>query len=275
MDFHQKWTKTRGSHDQIQIQIHKYKYKHTNTQIQIRTHKYKYKYRGVSEVKFWTLARKKSFHGNGHIPGTVGPTSLRHPSKRSSLPARPEKHLRGSLTCTGNTGEPVAPVLHIEFGSVWVRRPKNDQDRKGNFWVCYGLKSKLVDVPHKKSSIWHPGNHFWTLRSWVRHPRPWPTLSIHAKPALISGMDFHQKWTKTKRSHDQIQMRIHKYKYQIHKYKYKFAHSIQIQTQGGLHSQISTFGQQKKDFTKTAISLEPLDRHCFNTPQIEALGVPD
>ena len=63
-------------------------------------------------------------------------------------------------------------------------------------------------------------------------PPPKP-LSIHAKPALISGMDFHQKWTKTKGGHDQIQI-------QIHKYKYKYAHTntnthtqIQIQIQGG------------------------------------------
>ena len=187
----------------------KYKYKYTNTntntriQIQIRTHKYKYKYRGGSEVKFWTLTRKKSFHGNGHISWTVRPTSLRHPSKRSSLPGRPEKHLRGSLTCPGNTGEPDAPVLgsnrHIDFGSVWVRRPKNELDRKGNFLVCFALKRKFVGVPDHKSSIWHPGNHFWTLRSWVRYPCQAPTLSIHAKPSLISVMDFHQKWTEPKR----------------------------------------------------------------------------
>ena len=50
---------------------------------------------------------------------------------------------------------------------------------------------------------------------------------------------------------------------------------IQIQIQGGLRSQILNFGKKTKDFTKTAISLEPLDRHRFNTPQIEALGVPD
>ena len=91
----------------------KYKYKYTNTntnthtQIQIRTHKYKYKYRGV---KFWHLSKIKSFHKKGHISGTVRPTSLQHHSNRSSLPARPEKHLRWSLTCPGNTGEPEAPV---------------------------------------------------------------------------------------------------------------------------------------------------------------------
>ena len=69
---------------------------------------------------------------------------------------------------------------------------------------------------------------------------------------------------------------------QIRKYKYKYTNTnrnthmqIQIQIQGGHRSQILTFGKKTKDFTKTAISLEPLDRHRFNTPQIEALGVPD
>ena len=42
-----------------------------------------------------------------------------------------------------------------------------------------------------------------------------------------------------------------------------------------IRSQILTLGQNKKDFTKTTISLEPLDLQRFNTPQIEALCVPD
>ena len=42
-----------------------------------------------------------------------------------------------------------------------------------------------------------------------------------------------------------------------------------------IRSQSFTFGPKEKDFTKTAISLEPFDLHRFNTPQIEALGVPD
>ena len=67
---------------------------------------------------------------------------------------------------------------------------------------------------------------------------------------------------------------------QIHKYKYTNTNTdshiqIQIQTEGGLRSQILTLGRTKKDFTKTAISLEPLDLHRFNTPQIEALCMPD
>ena len=66
------------------------------------------------------------------------------------------------------------------------------------------------------------------------------------------------------------------------KYKYKYTNTntnthiqIQIQIQGGLRSQILTFFRKIKVFTKTAISLEPLDRHRFNTPQIEALGQRD
>ena len=125
----------------------KYKYKYTNTnkktqiQIQRRTHKYKYKYRGGSEVKFWTLTRKKSFHGNGHISWTVRPTSLRHASKRSSLPARPEKHIRGSLTCPGDTGEPEAPVSGghrlKEIGSLWVRRLQNWLRQKSELFCSF------------------------------------------------------------------------------------------------------------------------------------------
>ena len=98
-------------------------------------------------------------------------------------------------------------------------------------------------------------------------------LSYHARPALISGMDFHQKWTKTKGSHDQIQIQIHKYKYTNTNTNSHI--QIQIQTQKGLRSQILTFFQKIKVSTKTAISLEPLDLHPLNTTQIEALGVLD
>ena len=73
-----------------------------------------------------------------------------------------------------------------------------------------------------------------------------------------------------------------KYQIQIHKYKYKYTNTntnshiqIQIQIQEGLRSQILTFFRKIKVFTKTDISLEPLDLHRFNTTQIEALGVPD
>ena len=103
MDFHQKWTKTKGGHDQIQIQIHKYKYKFAHTNTNTNTER-------APESNFDILPKNKSFHENGHISGTVRPTSLQHHSNRSSLPARPEKHLRWSLTCPGNTGEPEAPV---------------------------------------------------------------------------------------------------------------------------------------------------------------------
>ena len=99
------WSNT-NTNTQIQIQIraHKYKYAHTNTNTNTG---------GGSEVKFWPLSKIKSFHEKGHISGTVRPTSPQHHSNRSSWRARPEKHLRGSLTCPGNTGEPEAPVLGV------------------------------------------------------------------------------------------------------------------------------------------------------------------
>merc|ERR1711873_351984 len=105
--------KTKGGHDQIQIQIHKYKYKFAHTNTNTNTER-------APESNFDILPKNKSFHENGHISGTVGPTSPQHHSNRSSWRARPEKHLRGSLTCPGNTGEPKAPVSgcnrHIELG---------------------------------------------------------------------------------------------------------------------------------------------------------------
>ena len=126
---------------------YKYKYKYTNTNTNTQVHKYKYAHTNTntntggfpkSNFELW----KKSFHGNGHISWTVRPTSLRHASKRSSLPARPEKHIRGSLTCPGDTGEPEAPVSGghrlKEIGSLWVRRLQNWLRQKselfGSFW---------------------------------------------------------------------------------------------------------------------------------------------
>ena len=90
--------------DQIQIQIHKYKYKYAHTNTNTNTG-------GAPKSNFDFLPKNKSFHENGHISGTVRPTSLQYHSNRSSWRARPEKHPRGSLTCPGNTGEPEAPVL--------------------------------------------------------------------------------------------------------------------------------------------------------------------
>ena len=87
----------------------KYKYKYTNTNTNTRI-QIQIQMQVKAEVKFWPLAQKKSPHENSHISGTVWPTSLQHPSNRSSWLARPEKHLRWSLTCPGNTGEPEAPV---------------------------------------------------------------------------------------------------------------------------------------------------------------------
>ena len=102
------------------------------------------------ESNFDILPKNKSFHENGHISGTVGPTSLQHHSNRSSWRARREKHLRGSLTCPGNTGEPEAPVLgcnrHTE-AKKWLRQ-------KGQFFgllcpqtqFCWGRTSKIFDL---------------------------------------------------------------------------------------------------------------------------------
>ena len=95
------WSNTNTN---TQIQIHKYKYKFAHTNTNTNTER-------APESNFDILPKNKSFHENGHISGTVGPTSPQHHSNRSSWRARPEKHLRGSLTCPGNTGEPEAPVL--------------------------------------------------------------------------------------------------------------------------------------------------------------------
>ena len=140
------WSNT-NTNTQIQIQIHKYKYKFAHTNTNTNTER-------APESNFDILPKNKSFHENGHISGTVRPTSLQHPSNRSSLLARREKHLTGSLTCPGNTGEPEAPVLgcirHIELGpeaKKWLRQ-------KGQFFgllcpqtqFCWGRTSKIFDL---------------------------------------------------------------------------------------------------------------------------------
>ena len=84
--------------------MHKYKYKYAHANTNTNTG-------GAPKSNFDLWPTKKRFYENGHISQTVRPTSLRHPSNRSSWRARREKHLRGSLTCPGNTGEPDAPVL--------------------------------------------------------------------------------------------------------------------------------------------------------------------
>ena len=67
----------------------------------------------------------------------------------------------------------------------------------------------------------------------------------------------------------------YKYKYtntntQIHKYKYKYEYKCKSKPKSNFDLWL-----KKKVLTKTAISLEPFDRHRFNTPQIEALGLRD
>ena len=267
---HQNWYSQLSNtqiHKYTYTQIHKYKYAHTNTNTNTG---------GAQKSNFDFLPKNKSFHENGHISGTVRPTSLRHHSNRSSWRARPEKHLRGPLTCPGNTGEPEAPVSGghwlIEFGS-WVK--KMTKTREWIFLFFLAHLDNWCQLPYQKAAqgcIRNQSRRFGYRETRRTRSKP---LSIHAKPDLISGMDFHQKWTKTKGSHDQIQIQIHKYKYKYTNTNTNSHIQIQIQIQEGLRSQILTFFRKIKVFTKTDISLEPLDLHRFNTTQIEALGVPD
>jgi len=98
MNQNKRWSWS-NTNTNTQIQIHKYKYKFAHTNTNTNTGR-------APESNFDILPKNKSFHENGHISGTVRPTSPQHHSNRSSWRARPEKHLRGSLTCPGNTGEP-------------------------------------------------------------------------------------------------------------------------------------------------------------------------
>ena len=139
--------------------------------------------------------------------------------------------------------------------------------KKWIFLFILALNDNFCHLPYQKWAQGCPRKE--SRRLGYREPRgpPPKPLSIHAKPALISGMDFHQKWTKTKGSHDQIQIQIHKYT----NTNTNTHIQIQIQIQGGLRSQILTFFQKIKVFTKTAISLDPFDLHRSDTPQNEAL----
>ena len=189
----------------------KYKYKYTNTntnthtQIQIRTHKYKYKYkyRGGSEVKFWPLSKIKSFHEKGHISGTVRPTSLQHPSNWSSLRARPEKHLRGSLTCPGNTGEPDAPVSGghrlIEIGLVWVRSQKKWLRQKSEFFVHFGSFRQFLPLALSKSCTGIPSERVSEARLPRNPPLPAKTPKYSCKASLNIRNGFSSKMNQNKR----------------------------------------------------------------------------
>ena len=89
-----------------------------------------------------------------HISGTVGPTSLQHPSNESSLRPQPEKHIRVSLSCPWNAGEPEAPVLGVtdtwklaQFGS---RGPKKTKRQKVDiFWSVWSDFSNFLASPVK------------------------------------------------------------------------------------------------------------------------------
>ena len=143
------------------------------------------------------------------------------------------------------------------------------------FWSAMPSNAVLLGSHIKNLRFGTLGTTFGRSVLELGSPPPVPTLSIHAKPALISGMDFHQKWTKTKGRHGQIQIQVHRYKYKYTNTNTNSHIQIQIQTQGGAPKSNFDIGPKQKDFTKTAISLEPLDLHRFNTPQIEALCVPD
>ena len=72
----------------------------------------------------------------------------------------------------------------------------------------------------------------------------------------------------------------YKYKYtntntntQVHKYKY--AHTNTNTNTGGFPKSNFELWPEKKVFTETAISLEPLDLHRSDTPQNEALCLRD
>ena len=86
------------------------------------------------------MANKKSVYENGHISGTVRPTSLQHHSNRSSLLGQPEKHLRRSLGCPGNTGEPEALENRAKKGLFWIFLPlklsKNGQNEQKSSLFC-------------------------------------------------------------------------------------------------------------------------------------------
>ena len=147
--------------------------------------------------------------------------------------------------------------------------------REWPFLFILAQFNTFPDTGYQKAAQGYPRKESRRLLRRETPGSPWKPLSYHARPALISGMDFHQKWAKTKGGRDQIQIQIHKYKYKYTDRNTNSHIQIQIQIQEGLRSQILTFFRKIKVSTKTAISLEPLDLHRFNTPQIEALCLPD
>ena len=172
----------------------KYKYKYTNTNTNTHT-QIQIQIQGGSEVKFWPLARKKRFYENGHISWPVRATSPQHHSKRSSWRARPEKHLRGSLTCPGNTGEPVAPVLGggtdrpIEMGSLWVRRLKMTKTKSDLFCSFCPFFGTFPHTGYQQAAqgCIRKVSRTFRRRETARFPEKNPKLSCEASLSLRNG----------------------------------------------------------------------------------------
>ena len=108
----------------------------------------------------------------------------------------------------------------------------------------------LCIVGYQKAAQGYPRKESRRLGCRETSCAPTQTLSYHARPALFSGMDFHQKWTKTKDGHDQIQIRIHKYKYKYPNTNTNTHMQIQIQIQGGSEVKFWHWANTKKILRK-------------------------
>ena len=123
-------------------------------------------------------------HKIAHISGNVGPTLLQHPSNRSSLRPRPEKHIRGSLSCPWYTGEPEAPVLGVtdtwklaQFGS---RGPKMTKRQKVDIFgsVLSDFAVFLASpVKYEKNAAF--GSHLALSVLQIRLGQPGRSPSVH------------------------------------------------------------------------------------------------
>ena len=199
MDFHQKWTKTKGSHDQIQIQIHKYKYKYTNTNtnshIQIQMQ--------IQEVKFWHSSQKKKF-----------------PQKRPYLWNRwtyiASTPLKSKLLAcpTRKTPQGVSnmPWEHRRAGGASFRgaqthrnrltlgqEPENGRDKRVNCLFILTLNDKDCMVGYQKAAQGYPRKESRRLCYRETSRAPWKPLSYHARPALIIRDGFSSKMNQNKR----------------------------------------------------------------------------
>ena len=211
----------------------KYKYEYTNTNTNTQIHKYKYKYRGVSEVKFWTLARKKKF-------------SRKRPYlwNRSTYIAQTPLKTKLFACATWKTHQGVSN-MPWEHRRAWRASFRGSLTHRVRLTLGPEARQRLRQKSELFCSFWPNSTILWTraikklprdtlgkslgpsVAEWRVGPLENP-LSYHARPALISGMDFHQKWPKQK-----VVMIKYKYKYtntntntqiriQIRTYKYKY-----------------------------------------------------